>query len=215
MIRAPTRPSIYHIVHADKVESILDDGLIWCDAEIARRRIRGTTIGMGSIKERRLRLPVKCHRDCYVGDFVPFYFCPRSVMLYVIHCANHPELRYRGGQGPIVHLELDMLAVIDWAKSNERRWAFTASNAGAVYTSFYKSIDRLAELDWDAIRATDFRDAEVKENKQAEFLVEHSVPWSLVGRVGVKSAGVRDRVSQLLRQRGIDTTIAVMPAWYY
>jgi hypothetical protein len=25
-------------------------------------------------------------------------------MLYVIHCANHPELDYRGGQEPIVHL---------------------------------------------------------------------------------------------------------------
>ena len=29
-------------------------------------------------------------------------------MLYVIHCANHPELAYRGGQQPIIHLEADL-----------------------------------------------------------------------------------------------------------
>jgi len=46
--------------------------------------------------------------DLYVGDYVPFYFCPRSIMLFIIHQANHPELDYRGGQVPIVHLQADL-----------------------------------------------------------------------------------------------------------
>ena len=76
------------------------------------------SIGMGSIKQRRLSLPVTCHPGDYVGDYVPFYFGPRSIMLYVIRCANHPELAYRGGQEPIVHLEADLPAVVQWAGAN-------------------------------------------------------------------------------------------------
>lgn len=49
------------------------------------------------IKERRRQLRLTSHRDLRVGECVPFYFCPRSVMLYVIRHANHPKLTYRGG----------------------------------------------------------------------------------------------------------------------
>jgi hypothetical protein len=63
---------------------------------------------MSSIKWRRLEeLTLKnSHPDLLVGECVPFYFCPRSVMFYLIHMRSH-ELPYKGGQGPIVHLEAD------------------------------------------------------------------------------------------------------------
>jgi hypothetical protein len=132
---------------------------------------------MGSIKARRLVLPVHPHPGDCVGDYVPFYFCPRSIMLYVIHRANHPELAYRGGQDPIVHLEADLGAVVDWANANQRRWAFTLSNAGAAYAQFRAQIDLLHEVNWPAVQAHDFRSPDVKEGKQAEFLVHESFPW--------------------------------------
>ena len=44
----PAEPKIYHIVHADRLPSIIADGNLWCDAEIARRQAAnpgmGTTI---------------------------------------------------------------------------------------------------------------------------------------------------------------------------
>jgi len=43
-----------------------------------------------------------------VGDCVPFYFCPRSVMLYLIYQGNHPDLQYHGGQDLVLHLEADL-----------------------------------------------------------------------------------------------------------
>ena len=43
---------------------------------------------MGEIKARRLAQPVRCNPGTLVGDYVPFYFCPRSVMLYLIYKAN-------------------------------------------------------------------------------------------------------------------------------
>ena len=100
------------------------------------RRTGTTVIGMDNIKRRRLNLPVSCHNGTHVGDYVPFYFCPRSIMLYVIYRANAPELQYRGGQDPIIHLEADLRTVIQWAETARHPWAFSLSNAGATYAQF-------------------------------------------------------------------------------
>ena len=173
------------------------------------------SIGMSSIKERRLKLPVKCHSDDKVGEYVPFYFCPRSIMLYLIHMANHPELTYRGGQGPIMHLEADLGEVIAWAEGKPERWAFTLSNAGAVYAEFRKRFDQLDALDWRAIEAIDFRDSQVKEAKQAEFLIRKFLPWELVRRVGVRSAQIHSRVVRAISGSTHRPAVEVLPRWYY
>jgi hypothetical protein len=175
----------------------------------------GTTIGMGSIKGRRLNLPVPCHHGTHVGDYVPFYFCSRSIMLFVIYCANHPELAYRGGQQPIVHIEADLHRVVRWAEANRRHWAFSLSNAGAVYTTFRSKMDDLDEINWDAVAARDFRPADVKEGKQAEFLIHQSFPWNLVDQVGVYSQVIGQQVVRAMQ--GVDhrPLVKITRDWYY
>ncbi len=210
----PTQPKIYHIVHVDNLASIVADGCLWSDAVMVQRP-RATVIGMGSIKKRRLGLPVSCHTGLLVGDCVPFYFCSRSIMLYVVHCANHPELAYRGGQNPIVHLEADLRRVVQWADADQRRWAFSLSNAGAYYTQFRSELDQLGEINWDAVAATDFRPADVKEAKQAEFLVQDSFPWHLVERIGVHSQAIAPRVANALHGAAHRPVIEIKRDWYY
>ena len=193
---------IYHIVHVDRLSSIIADGCLWCDAEILQRNPNGTTIGMGSIKQRRLTLPVTCHDGDCVGDYVPFYFCSRSVMLYLLYKANHPGLTYRGGQEPIIHLEADLHASIAWAEGEGRRWAFSLSNAGATYTQFRSRVDQLDEIGWNAVSAQDWRDSEIMEGKQAEFLVHHTFAWHLVSGIGVRSREVYQQVQEALKASG-------------
>lgn len=136
-------------------------------------------------------------------------------MLYLIYMRNHPELTYRGGQGPIVHLEADLHEVVAWANDEERRWAFSLSNAGAFYTQFRSSLDQLDEVDWDAVRARDWRSPEVKEAKQAEFLVHGSFPWTLVSRIGVRSMGISSRVQVALEAAQHRPMLEIRPDWYY
>lgn len=175
----------------------------------------GTIIGMGKIKTRRLSLPVPCHPGTCVGDYVPFYFCSRSIMLFVIHCANHPELIYRGGQGPIIHFEADLHKVTRWAKAGRRRWAFSLSNAGAYYTAFRSNMDDLDEINWDAVAARDFRSADVAEGKQAEFLIHQSFPWDLVDRIGVSSRVVGQQVIRAIQGADHRPVVERKQDWYY
>src|SRR2546425_1151629 len=72
-------------------------------------------------------------RALEVGDCAPFSFRPRWLMLSTIHQANPPDLTFRDGQAPIFHLEADLHTVVDWATQNNRRWAFTLSNAGSRF----------------------------------------------------------------------------------
>jgi hypothetical protein len=136
-------------------------------------------------------------------------------MLFVIHRANHPELAYRGGQQPIVHLESDLHRVVAWANASQCRWAFSLSNAGAVYAGFRSSLEGLDEINWDAVAATDFRPADVKEGKQAEFLIHQSFPWDLVDRVGVISRVVAQQASLAMQGAAHRPTVEVRADWYY
>ena len=210
----PERPKIYHIVHVDRLGSIVANGCLWSDAIMAER-VAGTTIGMSGIKLRRRVLPVRCHVELRVGDCVPFYLCPRSIMLYVIHRANHEELDFRGGQEPIVHLESDLETVVDWADANGRRWAVSLSNAGARYAEFRTGRDCFGEINWQAVAATDFRSPDIKEGKQAEFLVERELPWTLVDRIGVRTQAVAARVAKALTRSSHRPAVAVRADWYY
>jgi len=210
----PTPPLIYHITHVDNLPQILADGGLLSDRTMANRGGPSVTVGMSSIKQRRLTLPVTCHDGDFVGDYVPFYFCPRSVMLYLIYMRNHPDLAYRGGQDPIVHLEANVEEVVAWAAAQHRKWAFTLSNAGSYYAEFRAALSDLQDINWVAVDAVDWQAAEIKEGKQAEFLFHEQFPVGLVRRIGVRSNAIREQVLQALK--GADTySVVIKPDWYY
>ena len=211
----PKRPKIYHITHVDNLPGIVSDGALLSDRRISEAKGGAVTIGMSKIKQRRLLLPVHCHPRGHVGDYVPFNFCPRSVMLYVIHRGDHPELTYRGGPGPIVHLEADARRVIEWAGRSGRAWAISLQNAGGAYAEFRCTAPGLRELDWSAIRSNDFRQPEVQEKKRAEFLIHHEFPWELVERIGVHSGAARDRATAAIAAASHQPSVSIQPTWYF
>jgi hypothetical protein len=218
----PSAPRIFHITHVDNLPGILATGGLLSDAAMIQRGGPRVTIGMSRIKQRRLSLPVHCHPGDHVGDYVPFYFCPRSIMLYIIHCANNPALAYRGGQGPIVHLEADLGAVVAWANQQQRRWAFSLANAGSYYTQFCNSLNDLHHVDWDAVASNNFSAGsctpsgnQVKEGKQAEFLLHDDFPWSLVQRIGVLSQTIAHQALAAIASAAHQPNVSVQPSWYF
>lgn len=216
---APNAPKIYHIVHVDRLSSIIRDDCLWCDEVTAQRSIDGPMIGMNHIKQRRLGLHLQSHPGLHVGDCVPFYFCPRSVMLYVIYRKEHSDLSYRGGQDPIIHLEADLAQTVEWAEDEGLRWAFTNSNAGGFYPRDWCNLDQLDQIDWNAVQARMWSgpdvDPSIKEHKQAELLVERRFPWKLVNRIGVYSQQVERQVKVSLQEADHQPLVEVKREWYY
>ena len=174
---------------------------------------------MSSIKQYRLTNALNNHPGLRVGECVPFYFCPRSVMLFVIHKGNNSDLAYQGGQEPIVHLEADLRQTVDWANASDRRWAFTTSNAGSRYFEDYSDLDQLAKIDWDAVQAHWWSgptiEATVQDRKQAEFLIEHSLAWEQVSRIGIQSQNIYAKVQTALQGADHRPPVEIKGDWYY
>ena len=193
---------------------------------MAQRAGVGTTIGMSKIKARRLNeLNLSCHPGLRIGHCVPFYFCSRSVMLFLIHRRNE-EIAYKGGQEPIVHLEADLHAAVAWAQASNRRWAFTLSNAGAHYFEDRSDIAQLSDINWDAVQARQWSGngiSRIGQRRQASGIPDRGgVPlasdrpnWHLLASLYASrgqchagrraSAGDRDQTRLvLLREEGDD-----------
>ncbi len=180
------QPKIYHIVHVDRLASILASNGLLCDARIIAQGAAGTTIGMNSIKQRRLtELTLSSYPDLYVGQCVPFYFCPRSIMLYVIHRADSDELAYKGGQGPIVHLQADLHSCVKWAQKNQRRWAFTLSNAGSYY---FEDKNNLSDLNKSFLSYKEYTDKAMGDLENLR---------NSLSDISTKTANLNNKVSSL------------------
>ena len=205
---------IFHITHIDNLPAIINSGGLSSD-----RRLLGVSggrivIGYEEIKRRRLdELSVHCHPGTRVGDYVPFYFCPRSPMLYVIHRRN-AGLSFKGGQERVVHLVSTVELAVQAAA--DRPFAFSDGNAGTRFTQFSKDLGQLDSLvDWNAVGELYWSDSAVKERKQAEFLVHDSFPWTAIAAIGVINQSVEDDVKAILELAVHRPMIAVKPDWYY
>ena len=206
MARDPARTLIYHITHIEFLPSILKDGGLHSDAVIAARDQR--LIGYSEIKKRRLNeIHVPCCGFHYVGDFVPFYFCPRSPMLFTVNKGNtgHPP----GCQRSILHL----VSTVAEGLATGKPWAISSGNAGAYHTTFESKVEALDALDWDAIRATQWQGKQ--HQKMAEFLVRDFFPWNAIRQIGCFNSGVATKVEEMLKQVKHRPTVEVKSSWYY
>lgn len=175
----------------------------------------GTKIGMQHIKERRMVARVGEPSKGMVGEYVPFYFCPRSIMLYIMYMSDHPDITYRGGQEPILHLVSDMDRAIEWATVHGRSWAFTNTNAGAGYAEFFFDKKQLHNLRWDLLPLRDFTPQQVKNAKQSEFLVKDDFPWELITEIVVYDAATKRQVEEIIKNAKHKPIVRVCKEWYY
>jgi hypothetical protein len=206
MSLAPEQILIYHITDVTNLPSILAAGGLRSDAAMSTASHQ--VIGYNHIKERRLKeIQVACCGGRFVGEFVPFYFCPRSPMLYTINQGNtglSPAC-----QSSIVHL----VSTVALALGVGRDWAVSDGNAGARHTSFYANLNALDSLDWAAIRATDWR-GRIHE-KSAEFLVADFFPLTGIETIGCHNSTIVQQVQSIIAHHGWLPALNVEPNWYY
>lgn len=207
---------IYHIIHIDRFRSVLSKKYLYCDSIMSQKTNSGSIIGLNNIKQRRLETSLSSFPDLTVGQCVPFYFCPRSVMLYVISLKNYPGLQYNDGQDNIIHLVYNLIDVLTWANNNNLRTCYTTSNAGSLYFNDYSNFSQiLTKIDWNSVYTNKWDNKEIKEKKQSEFLIENRISISLLKNVGVYNNQVYDEAIRLLKNYNISSVVEQRKDWYY
>lgn len=202
-------PPIYHITPVDNLSGIIKKGGLYCDRDA--KRINFVSIGHRHIKERRENKKVPKGPGGVVSDYVPFYFAPRSPMLFVIYKGGVEG--YTGGQGPIIHLCSSTEAV----SAAGLDWVFTEGQAAMGYTDFFDDLDDLDEIDWPLMQSKYWHDTndypDRCRRRQAEFLVHKFFPWELVSEIGVCNTATAEKVNKILHGNG--PTVTVKQGWYY
>ena len=206
MTHRPDQVLIYHITEVENLPGILAGGGLRSDAAMAQHN--PAVIGYEHIKQRRMtEIRVDCCGGRFVGQFVPFYFCPRSPMLYTVNLGKTG--RAPGCQRSIIHL----VSTLSTGISQNRPWAISDGNAGAFHAAFSTNLAALAGLDWAAIRATQWQSR--THQKSAEFLLADFFDWSGFFAVGCQNEATAQQVQNMLMQTVHRPTVKIEPDWYY
>ena len=205
---------IYHITHVDNLPGILSAGGLWSDTEREQQDLPFVNIAHAGIKGRRRNIPVPVSEGGVVADYVPFYFCPRSPMLYVINMGGVEG--YRGNQREVVHLCAHLAGAIEKTK-----WCAASGHAIMALSEFFSNKEDLLSFDWDAIWAKGWgypyytEDSDLERRKQAEFLVHRFFPWDLFLGIGVIDDSMRERAESLFADTEHKLPVKVKRKWYY
>jgi len=90
---------VFHITHVENLKSIAAVGLL-CDEDMDEEQIEFRSIAYQNIKVQRAATEVPIEPYGTLADYVPFYFAPRSPMLFTISRGNVAGAE--GQQGNIV-----------------------------------------------------------------------------------------------------------------
>lgn len=200
---------IYHITPINNLERIIAEGGLRCDR--AAQELKVVNIGHKHIKERRMNRQVPVGPGGTVGDYVPFYFAPRSPMLYAIN-GGWVE-GYKGGQKPIIYL----CSAVESVSEAGLQWVFTEGHADMRFTDFFDDLKDLDKIDWNVMQTRYWNDTDEdpdrKRRRQAEFLVHDFFPWELVSYIGVYDRSIAAKVEEIIE--GGSPEIGIEQGWYY
>jgi len=213
-----TQPIPTHVLHMTRIErlpNIVDQGLL-PDNEVRRRGLAGVEIGYRHIKDRRARRPVPCGPGGTLADYVPFYFAPRSPMLFTIDKGSLGSDAARTERivylvSTLQQLVMSGLSVVVSNRHAELAYAdFREVGRGAIDGDF---------IDWPLMRAQYWNstddDPDRKERRQAECLVHEGVPWAAVRGIVTKTEGSEGEVRATQASLRDPMDVRVRPDWYF
>jgi len=205
---------LYHITHIRNLGSIIERSGIMCDNAMNKDDIKHVGIAHMHIKERRARKRVPIEPGGTLADYVPFYFAPRSPMLYASYTGFVEG--YSEGQGAILHLVTSVETVL----AKKLPFVFTDGHAEMAISRFFRDVSDLDKVDWEVMKAIYWNDTEQDNDRsrrrQAEFLVHDFSPWKLIEQIGVMNDTMADRVDKVLSSfKGTSPAVTVQQKWYY
>lgn len=203
----------YRICHIDNVLHILQHGL--CTKHHPNASDKYISIGNPDIINVRDETQVKIAGYGNIGDYVPFYFTPKSMMLFnVITGWRAPLVPKRNKQ------EIVVIRCLISELSKLERFFFTNGQANVTsITEHYNDVRHLDKIDWEIIHNSDFRkeanDTDKQRRYQAELLVYAHVPIEYIESINVYNEIAANIVKKELAKTPSLLPVNVIPSYYF
>jgi hypothetical protein len=212
-IATPPRRLLYHFTHVRNLPSIVGRGALLSDTHVSSEGRLRVEVGDRNVKARRRSMVVPVGPGGAPADYVPFYFAPRSPMLYVIDRGRVPE--YQDGQSPLVYLVTDIETIVRMRLPH----VFSDGNCANAFTEYFDRLDRLDMVDWPLMGERIWKntptDGDRMRRRAAEFLVHKEVPWSAFIGAATIDEDMARQVRAALVRAGSHLPVRVRRDWYY
>lgn len=207
------RGYIVHVTSLANLASIWDEGRLLAQSRIPDEAAIDE-LGSPEIKTQRRSRLVRCSMGGVVADYVPFYFCAKSPMLYFAHTGN-PLSPFKMGQRELAHLVSHVDIIAEMGAS----FVITDRNAALSYARQSDDLNELdALVDWTLQNQTYWNNTpdepDRMERRMAEFLVYQECRVAAIQEIVVIDAEAQSRVLGILN--GYDhPQVRVNRNWYY
>lgn len=215
---------IFHITAICNLASIVKAKALHSNAVLKRKKIAYGNIAYQGAQGKRATKLVEKPPGETIHDYVPFYFAPRSPMLFTINNGNVPDCPYR--QPDIVHF----VTTVETIAENELPFVFYDYNATLTIATCYSDLKDLDKIDWALFYENPCLDGYCKywnsrrdvpkyflrqETRQAEFLVHTRVPLKLMAMVGAYNEEKAAEVRHIFEDADLELKVQAKPAWYF
>ncbi|MCU0626744.1 MAG: DUF4433 domain-containing protein [Gemmatimonadaceae bacterium] len=205
------RGLIFRITHIENVPWILAHGLHCRNSASFDPTFRN--IGNVELIDRRHSRKVPVPPGGTLSDYIPFYFTPRSPMLYNIRTG-------RGGvpRVPMPDIVMFVAKLPDLVAAGVP-CVVADRHAFMVAARFTSGVDGLATVDWDVLRSGNFRrdpdDPGRMERYQAEALVHGSLPASRLAGIVCHGDAQRAPLQQLVNDHQLALKVVSRPHYFF
>jgi hypothetical protein len=206
------RTFCYRITHRDNLAHILKHGLV--NKNHINADPNFVAIGNPEIIDVRSTTLVNLEGYGYIGEYVPFYFTPRSIMLFNIVTGYYAPKVLRRAKEEILVLRCLIEVLVQ-----KNRWFFTNGQANDEETSHYNQLHYLDKLDWECIQNSNFSksdgDYDRQRRYQAEFLVYDALDVSSIEAICVYSEKMKLWAQKQVNDAGKMINILVHKPYFF
>lgn len=203
---------IYHFLPIETLQAVLASGEL-----LSHNRVQSvSTVSNPGIQANRAMMLAPDPPGGTLHDYVPFYFGPRSPMLFQNATGRVPS--FQGDQRDLVYCVSSVARI----QASGRPFFFTDGHAVVAITQRFTDVADLDKVDWPVTQARIWNDTrednDRQRRKQAEFLVQDSLPVSALFGFAVADEDRARDVRELLK--GYPNHTFEIPArvrldWYY
>jgi len=202
---------IFRIVHRDNLGWLLDNGLHCRTSHLYDPNY--VEIGNPDLIDKRQVRAVPIWPGGTLSDYIPFYFTPRSLMLYNIKTGWN-GLRQRSNSEILI-----LVSNLRRLRNMGQPFIFTDQHAYTPMANFYHDLDQLDRIDWTILQNSDFAkdldDLAKPARYQAEALIHGTMPVAHLAGIACCDAASVQSVQAQLAARNLSLGVVARPRWYF
>ena len=202
----------YRVTHIENLPLLIQNGIVSKHHPKADKSY--INIGHIEIVGLREKMNVKLEGYGHIGEYVPFYFTPRSIMLLNIITGVNNQFVPKRAKDELLIICCNILKL-----TTLPNWFFTDGQGNNNLTKHYNDMTQLGSIDWESIVKSDFskkdNDIDRFRRYQAEFLVHNEVPISYIDSLYVFNKKAFNYVTDVLNENSINLPVNIQTRYFF